>query len=95
MTDLSREIIRHIPFLRRYARALTGTQEQGDHYVKASLGFLLDDPAKLEANIPLRLQLFKFFHDSFQSAAGGAPGTDGVDPALSHLPMQLHLTQLP
>jgi CheY-like chemotaxis protein len=95
MTDLSREIIRHIPFLRRYARALTGTQEQGDHYVKASLGFLLDDPAKLEANIPLRLQLFKFFHDSFQSAAGAAPGADGVDPALSPLPMQLHLTQLP
>ena len=95
MTDLSREIIRHIPFLRRYARALTGTQEQGDHYVKASLGSLLEDPAKLAANIPLRLQLFKFFHDSFQSAAGAAPGADGVDPALSPLPMQLHLTQLP
>ncbi len=95
MTDLSREIIRHIPFLRRYARALTGTQEQGDHYIKASLGSLLEDPAKLAANIPLRLQLFKFFHDSFQSAAGAAPGADGVDPALSPLPMQLHLTQLP
>ena len=95
MTDLSREIIRHIPFLRRYARALTGTQKQGDHYVKASLGSLLEDPAKLAANIPLRLQLFKFFHDSFQSAAGAAPGADGVDPALSPLPMQLHLTQLP
>ncbi len=95
MTDLSREIIRHVPFLRRYARALTGTQKQGDHYVKASLGSLLEDPAKLAANIPLRLQLFKFFHDSFQSAAGAAPGADGVDPALSPLPMQLHLTQLP
>ena len=95
MTDLSREIIRHIPFLRRYARALTGTQKQGDHYVKASLGSLLEDPAKLAANISLRLQLFKFFHDSFQSAAGAAPGADGVDPALSPLPMQLHLTQLP
>jgi CheY-like chemotaxis protein len=95
MTDLSREIIRHIPFLRRYARALTGTQEQGDHYVKASLGSLLEDPAKLAANIPLRLQLFKFFHDTFQSNLGAAPGAVDGDSTLSPLPMQLHLTQLP
>lgn len=95
MTDLSREIIRHIPFLRRYARALTGTQEQGDHYVKASLGSLLEDPAKLAANIPMRLQLFKFFHDTFQSNLGAAPGAVDEDPTLSPLPMQLHLTQLP
>ena len=27
----------HLPFLRRYARALTGTQKSGDSYVKASL----------------------------------------------------------
>ena len=81
MPDLSREIIRHIPFLRRYARALTGTQEQGDHYVMASLGSLLEDPTKLDSDNPLRLQLFKFFHDTFQNAAGGAPGTDGADPA--------------
>jgi len=95
MTDLSREIIRHIPFLRRYARALTGTQEQGDHYVKASLGSLLEDPAKLAADFPLRLQLFKFFHDTFQNNGVGDPGAAGADPALSPLPMQLHLTQLP
>ena len=79
MPDLSREIIRHIPFLRRYARALTGTQEQGDHYVMASLGSLLEDPAKLDSDIPLRLQLFKFFHDSFQNAAGVVPGGDRAE----------------
>jgi DNA-directed RNA polymerase specialized sigma24 family protein len=95
MPDLSKEIIRHIPFLRRYARALTGTQEQGDHYVKASLGSLLEDPAKLAADIPLRLQLFKFFHDSFQANAEAAAGTKELDPTLSPLPMQMHLKQLP
>ena len=93
MTDLSREIIRHIPFLRRYARALTGTQEQGDHYVKASLGSLLDDPARLEADIPLRLQLFKLFHDTF--SASTASDAQEPDAPLSSLPMQRHLTQLP
>ena len=27
----------HLPYLRRYARALTGTQKSGDSYVKAAL----------------------------------------------------------
>jgi CheY-like chemotaxis protein len=37
MSDLSKEIIRQIPFLRRYARALTGTQGEGDYHVKTCL----------------------------------------------------------
>ena len=95
MTDLSREIIRHIPFLRRYARALTGTQEQGDHHVKMSLGSLLEDPAQLASDIPLRLQLFKLFHETFGSDAGTASGGGDADSPLSPLPMQRHLKQLP
>jgi len=93
MTDLSREIIRHIPFLRRYARALTGTQEQGDHYVKTSLGSLLEDPGRLAADIPLRLQLFKLFHEAFSASAGAASAGSDLDPP--PLPMQRHLKQLP
>ena len=30
----------HLPCLRRYARALTGSQESGDAYVRASLAAL-------------------------------------------------------
>jgi DNA-directed RNA polymerase specialized sigma24 family protein/CheY-like chemotaxis protein len=95
MSDLSREIIRHIPFLRRYARALTGTQEQGDHYVKASLGSLLEDPARLAADIPLRLQLFKLFHDAFGANADALRDGRDLDPKLTPLPVQKHLKQLP
>lgn len=95
MSDLSREIIRHIPFLRRYARALTGTQEQGDHYVKVSLGSLLEDPARLAADIPLRLQLFKLFHDAFSASADALRDGRDVDPKLPPLPVQKHLKQLP
>ncbi len=95
MSDLSREIIRHIPFLRRYARALTGTQEQGDHYVKVSLGSLLEDPARLAADIPLRLQLFKLFHDAFGASADALRDGRDVDPKLPPLPVQKHLKQLP
>lgn len=95
MSDLSREIIRHIPFLRRYARALTGTQEQGDHYVKVSLGSLLEDPARLAADIPLRLQLFKLFHDAFGANADTLRDGRDLDPKLTPLPVQKHLKQLP
>lgn len=95
MSDLSKEIISHIPFLRRYARALTGTQEQGDHYVKASLGSLLEDPAKLTADIPLRLQLFKVFHDDFRTDADDAAGGQDQAPAPAPFPLQRHLKQLP
>jgi CheY-like chemotaxis protein/DNA-directed RNA polymerase specialized sigma24 family protein len=95
MSDLSKEIISHIPFLRRYARALTGTQEQGDHYVKASLGSLLEDPARLESDISLRLQLFKIFHDDFRSNAGTADDAPETAPTQSPLPLQKHLKQLP
>ena len=31
----------HLPYLRRYARALTGSQESGDAYVRAALTALV------------------------------------------------------
>lgn len=95
MSDLSKEIISHIPFLRRYARALTGTQDQGDYYVKASLGALLDEPAKLDDDIPLRIQLFKVFHEDFRSHGDTAAGTPDLASTPPPLPLQKHLKQLP
>ena len=89
--NLSQEIIRHVPFLRRYARALTGTQEQGDYFVKASLDALVENPTRLAANIPLRLQLFSQFHETLQEAAsdnlGMRPGerTPSAWPAHGHV----------
>ena len=38
----------HLPYLRRYARALTGTQKSGDSYVKAALQALAAGEAELE-----------------------------------------------
>ena len=35
--NLSDTIAHHLPFLRRYARALTGSQSTGDHYALAAL----------------------------------------------------------
>jgi DNA-directed RNA polymerase specialized sigma24 family protein len=50
----------HLPYLRRYARALTGTQKSGDQYVKAALQALAAGEAELEA-LPPRVALYKLF----------------------------------
>ncbi len=52
----------HLPFLRRYARALTGTQKSGDAYILASLEALKEDPHQIEEASSARVTLYKFFH---------------------------------
>ncbi|MBG1232417.1 response regulator [Aestuariivirga litoralis] len=48
--SLSEVIVPHLPFLRRYARALTGTQESGDTYVAAVLESLIANPALISTS---------------------------------------------
>ena len=43
----SEAVARELPRLRRYARALTGSQESGDAYVGTTLEALAEDPAGL------------------------------------------------
>lgn len=93
MPDLSKEIIRQIPFLRRYARALTGTQGQGDYFVKACLEALLEQQDGLSRDKPIRLQLFKKFHLAFADSA--ATLEKAYDTAASDLPVERHLSELP
>jgi hypothetical protein len=46
MTTLRREdLVRALPYARRYARALTGSQPRGDGLVAASLQALLAEPS--------------------------------------------------
>jgi CheY-like chemotaxis protein len=52
----------HLPFLRRYARALTGRQESGDAYIRASLMALAQDPAQIDSQLSPRIALYRFFH---------------------------------
>lgn len=52
----------HLPFLRRYARALTGSQTSGDAYIRASLEALSKDPALLPEGSSARVILYRFFH---------------------------------
>lgn len=51
-----------LPYLRRYARALTGSQQSGDAYVRATLEALVGDQAELDKALPVRVGLYKAFH---------------------------------
>ena len=64
----------HLPFLRRYARALTGSQESGDAYVRASLAALAEDPARIERSLPDRVSLYRFFHAIWDSSGARLDG---------------------
>ena len=44
----SQAVAQHLPYLRRYARALTGSQASGDAYVAATLEALVKEPQFLE-----------------------------------------------
>jgi len=59
---LAHAIAEHLPYLRRYARALCGTQKSGDTYVRACLEAIVADPTVLPADLPPRVGLYLLFH---------------------------------
>ncbi len=72
----SRLLAPHLPLLRRYARALTGSQDSGDAYVRACLQAIIDEPAALSDDLPPRVALYRVFHVLWSgSAVDLAPGS--------------------
>lgn len=65
------EIGHTLPHLRRYARALTGSQTTGDNFAAATLESMLEDPAMLQGHDSPKVALFRAFHLVWSSA--GAP----------------------
>ena len=56
---LSDQVAPHLPYLRRFARALTGTQQSGDSYVAAVLEGIIADPAVLTHQGDTRVALYQ------------------------------------
>lgn len=61
----------NLPYLRRYARALTGSQGSGDSFAAATLEAILEDAAILSGDPDAKVSLFHAFHLVWSSA--GAP----------------------
>ncbi|MFI0396433.1 response regulator [Paracoccus jiaweipingae] len=65
--DLAQSIGRELPYLRRYARALTGSQTAGDNYAAATLEAILSDRSVMDGD-DTRIGLFRTFHAIWQSS---------------------------
>jgi DNA-directed RNA polymerase specialized sigma24 family protein/CheY-like chemotaxis protein len=64
----------HLPYVRRYARALTGDQTTGDHYVRVALEALAAGDRVLESNLTPRVALYHVFHAIWLSSGAQLEG---------------------
>jgi DNA-directed RNA polymerase specialized sigma24 family protein/CheY-like chemotaxis protein len=65
--SLSTKLAPHLPFIRRYARALTGDQVTGDAYVRATLEALASGNVELSGDLHPRAALYRVFHAVWNS----------------------------
>ena len=61
------QLASQLPYLRRYARALTGSQSLGDAAVRETLEALLEAPEEWDEKAPAKTELFKTFHRIWNS----------------------------
>jgi DNA-directed RNA polymerase specialized sigma24 family protein len=70
---LSMRIAPHLPYLRRFSRATTGSQTSGDAYVAAALEALIADVSIFPEGSNDRISLYKLFSALFSSSAVKIP----------------------
>lgn len=77
--SLAQAIAPHLPYLRRFARVLAGSQSGGDAYAVATLEAILADPAALDRQIDLRVALYRVFLRVWQSIQLNAEAPPAID----------------
>jgi hypothetical protein len=87
----SQPLVAVLPDLRRYARAVSGSLESGDRYLRQFLEVVLAAPDVLAAGGDTKLQCFTLFH---QVCRGLDPSGDTL-PAASASWMERRLASLP
>ena len=86
----------HLPYLRRFARALTGGQKSGDAYVVSVLETLVADPSSFDAANAPRVELFKAFCRTWNSLSINLAKTEFEPDELDNSSRRLEaLTPLP
>jgi CheY-like chemotaxis protein len=75
-----------LPFLRRYARALTGSQKLGDAAVREVLEALLAAPEEFGTNKTPRVELYRIFHQLWRPMSNLVEPSTG-DGLVARLPM--------
>ena len=84
--SVGEQVAEHLPYLRRFARAVTCSQERGDGYVVSTLEAILADPAIFPSELPPRVALYRTFlkvldsmgHRGDAKEATSHPGLDAI-----------------
>ena len=88
--SISQTVTRNLPYLRRYARALTGSQAAGDAYVAATLEAMIADRNTLESQLTSRVAIYQFFTKIWNSV----PINHVRDQASLGMPAERRLSQM-
>lgn len=85
--DTASVVTTTLPYLRRYARALTGSQDTGDRFAAATLEAILEDATILSGPLPTRIALFRALHLVWSSAGTplGTPDSEMSRRAQNHM----------
>ena len=87
--SLGTQVAAQLPYLRRYARALTGSQQTGDTFVRATLEAALSDAELQQSLAGGRVPLYRAFNKVWSSAyldvgaegEGAGSGGEGLESA--------------
>src|SRR6266581_7412194 len=79
VSNSSAAVAQYLPFRRRYARALTGSQASGDAYVSATLEALIEDPGVIEDTGGQKVAFYRLFTKIWNSV-GINSETQELDP---------------
>jgi CheY-like chemotaxis protein/DNA-directed RNA polymerase specialized sigma24 family protein len=79
---ISSSIAPHLPYLRRFARAVSGNQTSGDAYALATLEAIVADTEALRKDLEPRVALYQVFLRVWGSVAFGAEERAGGEPRL-------------
>ena len=80
-----RQIARQAPYMRRYARALTGAQPDGDGLVQRAIDLIQAGSVSLAPELPPRAAVYQVLHSIWReslkaSLADGVETPDGLEP---------------
>jgi len=69
--SIASNIAPHLPYLRRFARALEGAQAGGDAFVAATLEMLISDPSMFPTDVSPKVGLYRIFVKLWSSTHRG------------------------
>lgn len=92
--SLREALVAELPFLRRYARALTGSQSLGDAAVREMLEALLEAPDEFDSEKPVRAELFRIFHRLWNPEMVGTLASKGRSGVIAQFPIAMRQSLL-